>query len=137
MSTMAQIRTAIKTTLNAAIPNLVVYEKAGDVTQSPSVVVVPKSENTNVSFGNEAGGMHDWELIVMSERLPLEVAQTRLDALVDKGVDNSIPRVINGSDLGLPDVSVYVGKMSDYGKEYVAQGATYIGAVLTMKVVVT
>lgn len=137
MSTLAQIRAATKTTLEAGIPNLIVYDKAGDVTQSPSVVVVPKMENTGVSFGDEAGGIYDFELIVMSERQPIEVAQARLDALVDKGVDTSIPKIINESNLGLPDVSVFVGKMSDYGKEYVSQQVTYIGAVLTMKVVVT
>lgn len=137
MSTLGQIRAAVKTTLEAAISNLVVYEKAGDVTQSPSVVLVPKSENTGVSFAG-AGGVYDFELIVMHERQPIEIAQTRLDSLIDKGVASSIPRVINdSSDLGLSDVSVHVGKMTDYGKEYVSQGATYIGAVLAMKVLVT
>lgn len=136
MSTLAQIRTAIKTTLEASVTSLVVYEKAGDVTQSPSVVLVPKDEMVGPSFGG--GCIYDFELIVMTERQPLEVAQARLDLLVDKGSASSIPTVINDSpSLGLADVDAYVGKMSDYGKEYVSQGATYIGAVLAMKVVVT
>jgi hypothetical protein len=137
-STISQIRAATKTTLEAAIQNLVVYEKAGDVTQSPSVVLVPKTENTLPNFGDSTGGIYDFELIVMCERQPIEVAQARMDALVDKGNSTSIPRVINESDnLGLSDVCVFVGKMTDYGKEYQAQGVTYLGAVLAMKVVVT
>jgi hypothetical protein len=136
MSTLAQIRTAVKTTLEAGVSNIVVYEKAGDVTQSPSVVLVPKDEMVGPSFAG--GSIYDFDLIVMSERQPIQVAQTRLDLLLDKGSSGSIPSVINDSNgLGLADVDAYVGKMTDYGKEYVSQGATYIGAVLAMKVVVT
>jgi len=137
MSTLAQVRTATKTTLEAEITNLIVYDKAGDVTQSPSVVLVPKDEATNVSFAG-AGSIYDFELIVMAERQPIQVAQSKIDALIDRGTSGSIPRVIQEfPTLGLSDVDAYVGKMSDYGKEYVSQGVTYIGAVLTLKVVVT
>jgi hypothetical protein len=137
MSTLAQIRTAIKTTVEAGIPNLLVYDKAGDVSQSPSVVVVPKTEDTKPSFGG-TGSIYDFELIVMTERQPIQVAQARLDALVDSGASGSIPRVINAAPtLGLSDVDSFVGKLTDYGKEYVSQGATYIGAVLTIRVIVT
>lgn len=138
MSTLSEIRTAVKATLEADISNLVVYDKAGDVTQSPSVVIVPKVENAKPSFGVPGGSVYDFELIVMTERQPIQVAQDKLDALVDAGVSGSIPRVL-GADptLGLSDVDSFVGRMTDYGKEYVSQGATYIGAVLTLKVLVT
>jgi hypothetical protein len=138
MSTsLASIRSAIKTTLEASITNLVVYDKAGDVVQSPSAVLVPKNENTSVSFTG-TGGVFEFEIIVMTERQPLDVAQKRIDDLIDKSLSTSIPRVIDASPtLGLSGVDAYVGKMSDYGKEYVSQGVTYIGAVLQLKVVVT
>lgn len=136
MSTLSQIRTAIKSTLEAGVSGLVVYDKAGDVSQSPSVILVPK-DAVSVSFAG-AGSIYDFELIVMAERQPIQVAQTKLDSLVDRGNSGSIPRVVEDAPtLGLADVDAYVGKMTDYGKEYVSQGATYIGVVLALKVLVT
>lgn len=137
MSTLAEIRTALKTTVEAGVSNFILYERAADVTQAPSGILVLKNGLMEHGFG---GNCVKWnfDIVVLAQRNDITLAQAKVDALIDKGAAGSIPRVIEATPmLGLSDVSAHIEKMDEYGKEITAQGVNYLGASLALQVMMT
>jgi hypothetical protein len=136
MSTVSEVRDAVKSTLEASISSLLVYDTVPDVTQVPCVVVVPRMGNYVIGMGNCVEWVFD--LFVLVPRSPVDVSQDSLDAYLDSTGASSIPYVVKSNPgLGLDDIFAQITEMTDYGGEYKAAQVDHIGAQLALKVLVT
>jgi hypothetical protein len=135
MATLQEIRTGVKTVLEANISGLIVYDTVAGVTQVPSVVVMPRSGTMSVGMGDCV----EWtfELFVLVPFTEFNLGQDALDDYIDFTA-GSIPKVIkSNATLGLSGVDASVVRMSDYGGEYKSASVQHIGAQLELKVIVT
>ena len=138
MSSLQAIRTAIKTTIEAAISDFIVYDTVAGATQVPCAVVVPRT--ADFQLGMAGGGCVEWnfDLYVLAPYTDPKVGQNALDAYVDGTGARSIKAAIKATPtLGLSDVSALVEKLVDYGGEYKTAQVQHIGAKLALKVLVT
>lgn len=138
MSTLTAIRAAVKTTLEANINGLLVYDTMAGVTQVPSAVVLP--DTADFAMGMSGGNCVKWmfSLFVLAPYTDPAVGQDSLDSYVDGSGSKSIRAVVkSNSTLGLADVSAMVMNMNDYGGQYTAAQVQHIGAKLSMQVIVT
>lgn len=136
MSTLSQIRTAFKDTLEANISGLTVYNTIPDVTQVPCVVVAPDNCDYLIGMGN----CQNWgiRLNILCPRTESRAGQDRLDAYLSRTGADSIPVVLkNNPALGLSDLQVTLRRMSDYGGEWAAARISHIGASLHVDALVT
>lgn len=142
MASLAEIRTALKTTLNAAIPGLNVYAQVPDVTQLPAVVALPAPPSTtglvcdfNGAFGR---GLDTWhlDLYVLVSRTDSVLAQQALDQYVTGAGPKSIRRIVyEVPDLGLADgTDAHAEGVRDYGGEFRTAQIPHIGAVVRLTV---
>lgn len=136
MSTLSQIRTAFKTVLEANISGLTVYNTVPDVTQVPSVVVMPMACDYMIGMGS----CQSWNvgLFVLCPRTESRLGQDQLDAYLSRSGTNSIPVVLRANPtLGLADLNVTLRKMSDYGGQWDAARISHVGAMLHVDALVT
>lgn len=134
MASLASIRTAIKTTLEAAIDGLHVYATAESANVVPCVVVIPQAANFDVSMGR---GTDTWslELLVMVSPSDPEIAQNELDSYITGAGSTSIRQAIfNARTLGLSGTDAHIAAVSGYGGRFESAGIDHIGAVLTLVV---
>ena len=135
MAAMAAIRDAVKDTLEAAIPQLHVYDTVPDAPNLPAVIVQP----VTCSFADEfiQRGMDVWEfdLIVLVSARDMGLAQDDLDAFVTGSGDESIRRVIRGArSLGLSGTQAHVDRLDSYGARFESAQVEHVGAVLRLVV---
>lgn len=134
MASLPAIRTAVKTTVEAAISGLQVHEMATAKPVPPCVVVVPDVSNFVVAM---ARGTDTWEfdLLVLVPSADLVVAQSLLDPYIDGSGDQSIRQAIfNARSLGLTGTDAHVSGMSDYGGLHSYGTADHVGATLRLVV---
>lgn len=133
MPSLKTIRTAVKTTLDAAIPDLFSYNNVPEVTNTPAAVVRPDTSDFQVSMGR---GTDTWEfeVLVLVPYGEADVAQDQLDDYVNGFGAKSIRQAIfTNRALGLTDVSAHIAGMSDYGPVQVGD-IEYLGATLRLVV---
>ena len=138
MSSLAQIRDAIKSTL--AMPGLHVYDTVADVVNVPAVVVMPYQSDyaTAMAMG---GDTYWFNLAVMVQRSgDTRDSQEQLDLYITgKGPKSIREHIFHNCDLGLDDVDAVVeGVPKDgYGGTFDTAGFNYVGALLRLRVIVT
>lgn len=134
MSTLTAIRDAIKTTLEANITGLWVYDTVPDAVQLPCVIVKPTTGNFAQTFGR---GTDSWsfDLEVLVQLDDIDLAQDRLDAYVNGSGSSSLRQVIfQNRTLGLSDTNAAVLSMSSYGTQNDVAGVPHLGAALELTV---
>jgi hypothetical protein len=143
MATLTEIREAIRETVKANIPKLMVYDDVADVTQVPAVVVLPsRPSGTSGMVANFNGafqrGMVTWnlDLYVLVARTDGLAAQKSLDSYISGRGERSVPNVLyTHPDLGLTDgTDANAEGIRDYGGAFEAQGISHVGAVIRVTV---
>jgi hypothetical protein len=134
MATLKDIRDAIKTTLEAAITSLTVYDTVPDTVNLPAVVVKPVLSNFHLAMGR---GSDQWEfdLEVLVSTADLDLGQDALDGFVTGAGSDSIRQaVFNARTLGLSGTDASVSGLTEYGMQTAAD-IPHIAAVLRLVVV--
>lgn len=134
MSTLAQQRTALKTTITTAIPALFGYNNIPEVANLPAVVVVPREADFVVAMGRGAD-TYEFDVIVLVSRRDDSLAQTDLDAYVTGTGSSSVRQAIfNARSLGLSDADAHVYRMESYGAQWDIGDIDHVGAALKVRV---
>ena len=134
MSSIAAIRTAIKTTVEAAVSSLTVYDTMPDRINLPAVVVVPSASDFNVAMGRGAD-THNFDLYVLTSKRETGLAQDDLDAFITGAGSASIRQVIfSARALGLSDADEHVVGMRGYGGSFSFADIDHVGAILEVVV---
>lgn len=134
MSALITIRTAIKTTLEAAIDGLWVYDTVADVAMLPAVVVKPTTAEYVVTFGRGTD-TYRFTLDVLVAWDEPDLAQRRLDDYVTGAGAKSVRQAIFiNKTLGLSDVNAAITGMSGYGIQSEVASLQHLGAVLDLVV---
>lgn len=134
MSTLTEIRAAIKTTLKAAIPELSVYDTVPEVNNVPAVIIEPHDADYASSMSLDT----EWQidLFVLVSSADVRRAQKELDSYITGYGSNSIRQAIHDTpDLGLPDTTAFIRRMHGYNGTYETAKLKYVGAILRMHVV--
>jgi hypothetical protein len=146
MASIAEMRSALCSTVHAAIPELLAYTNARDAIQVPCIIVGPPTANFAVevqrgfktsvmSMGLDGLQEWDFDLYVLVGVQDLPSAQEQLDQYVQGVGDKSIRQAIfNDNTLGGVVEDCMVMTMSGYGGTYPIAGITHIGATLKLKV---
>lgn len=134
MATFAQIRTAVKTIVEANTDGLKVYPRVPGTATSRALVVQPTTPTDfTVAMGR---GTDTWQidLVLVMGLGDLDVAQQHLDAYVDGGGTNSIRKIIfDNRTLGLDDTNAHVAALTAYGQ---VANASYDNISATLRMVV-
>lgn len=134
MATVAEVRAAIKTVLEAAITGLHVHDKMVGVANVPAVVVKPVEADYDQAMGR---GLDKWEydLLVLASKADELTSQERLDEMVDGGGTKSVRKAIfNNNTLNLANTNAHVSSMSNYDGRHTVGAFTYAGANLRLVV---
>lgn len=134
MASVSDVRTGIKTTLEAAISGLTVHSKMSGVANVPAVVVQPVEADFEVAMGR---GLDAWtyDLIVLTSRADDANSQEKLDEYVDGGGSKSVRSAIfSNNTLGLANTNAHISGMSGYNGQHVVGPITYAGATLRLVV---
>lgn len=133
MSSVSQIRTAMKTTLDS-IAGLHVYDTVPAAPLLPCAVVSPAEASFEVAMGRGAD-MWAFDVLVLAQFADAEVGQNSLDSFVTGAGSTSIRQwIFQNSTLGLADVHAHVAGVSDYGAEFEAANVKHVGAVVRVVV---
>lgn len=129
MSTIGQVRDAVKATIDAAnISGLTVYAQVAESIKVPAVIIEPDKQHQS-DFGG--GGTLSLDLIVVVQRVDGPRGQIELDDYITLRGDKSIPQVIrDNNNLGLTDAVTACSGFENYGAKFTIGGIDYIGAVL-------
>jgi hypothetical protein len=133
VATLAQIRAGIKTTLEAAIPDLHVYPHIVSVQRLPAVVVYP----ADADYRQVMRRAHmEWplDLYVLCSAAEDTLGQYELDELIDITGPRSVVEALFGEDLGLDGTQTHVATMTRYGGRFDSAGVDHVGAVLRLTV---
>jgi len=136
MSSLAQIRDAIKATVGASIPSLFAYDTVPGSPNLPAVVVMPAEDAADfqVAMGR---GLDTWtfDLFVLCSYAEAGLGQDALDSYITCAGDSSIREAIfNAKTLGLADCSAHVASVRHYGSRFAAASIDHVGAVLRLVV---
>lgn len=133
MASLSAIRTALKTTITAAVAGLNGYENIPESINPPAFMVVPRSTDFQKAFGRGLDS-YAFDVIVLISRRDDDLAQIDLDPFITGGGSKSIRQAIfNARDLGI-GVDASVTGMADYGAAYTVGNTDYVGARLTVEV---
>ncbi len=133
MSSLPEIRAAIRDTIKADYPKMMVYNTVPDVAQVPAFVIAPDTCNYQIGMG----GCIEWNfcIYVLVPRTETRLAQDKLDALI---AHDGIPGTLReGKYLGLEGVDATLMKMDGYGGSFDTAKIEHVGARLHLKVIVT
>lgn len=135
MATLAQIRTAVKTTVEANITGLKVYPRLPGSATSRALIVEPVAPfDFTVAMGRGTD-VYQFNLVVVIANTDLDLAQQILDGYIDGGGADSVRKVIfNNRDLGLTDVDAHVSSLVAYGS---IDNAGYDNVSATLRLVVS
>lgn len=131
MSTLTQIRAAIKTTLAANLSGITVHSTVPGGVTGVAVVVLPATADFTVAMGR---GTDTWEfdLRVLASAADLDLGQQQLDPYLTGAGASSIRQVIfTNRTLGLADTTAHIAGMSAYGLEEVG-GIQHVSATLRL-----
>lgn len=133
MASLAQIRTALASTITSTISGLEGHDKVPESINVPGFMVVPRSTDFDKAFGRGLDG-YGFDVIILVSRSVDELAQSALDDYVNGFGPKSIRQAVwNNRALGL-DVEATVTGMSDYGATFEVGGVEYVGARLATDV---
>jgi hypothetical protein len=132
--TLAQIRQAIVTTVQANITSEVVeYANVPDVVQCPAIVVRPLSAKYIVNMGDDA--TYEFQVFVLCSRRDTDTSQEDLDAFVSHYGPDSVPSAINDNmDLGIEGAQALCYAMDGYGGKFQSAQIPHVGAILKVRV---
>ena len=136
MASLNQIRTAVKTTLEAAITGLTVHRTVTGQINVPAVVVRPGDDTADfdVAMGR---GTDTWnlDLLILISRADAELSEDQLDEYLTGAGDKSIRQAIfNARTLGLSNTDAHVSGASGYGGNFEVGGVQYAGVALRLVV---
>ncbi|WP_330438816.1 hypothetical protein OHB44_27995 [Micromonospora sp. NBC_00821] len=138
MASLKQVRAAVRSTLEPAIPGLKVHSTVPGSAAGDVVVVQPSDEqgaNFVVAMGR-GSDTYQFDLLVLVPNGSLDVAQDQLDDYVTGAGGKSIREAVwNARHLGLAHTDAHVAYMSDYGADHTLGSTQYLGA--TLRLVVT
>jgi hypothetical protein len=133
MASLEQLREATKTTLEAGITGLHVYNTVPDAPNVlPCVIVIPFTTDFAQAMGR---GLDEYvfDLLVLVSTSETDIRQDELDSYVTGAGSSSIRQVIsNNKTLGLTNTDAYVSEMTEYGMRFPAAEVEHIGARLKM-----
>lgn len=135
MSSISQIRAALKTTIAAAIPALAVYDRVPEsLSILPAVVIVPTASDFAVAMGRGVDA-HEFDVFVLVTRSDDGLAQTALDTYITGAGSSSVRQAIfQNRSLGLSDCDAHVFGMASYGASWEFAAIDHIGAALKVRV---
>lgn len=132
MASLKEIRSALKTTIEANIANVRVFHRMPDVTEGHSILVEPEAVDYSKTFGR-GFDEYDFNLYVMVPNIESSKAQDLLDEYVAGAGTKSIRQVIfNNRTLGLTGTDAFIKKMHGYGGHFEVARIQHIGAVLDL-----
>jgi hypothetical protein len=136
MSSLTQIRNAVKTTLEANVTGLKCYARVEVVNAIPTggcaVVVAPAAIDFLVAM-KRGTDTYAFDLMVMVAAADLDLAQQILDGFVTGAGSTSIRQaVFNAKTLGLADCDAHVAGMVEgsYGGRFASAAIDHVGATL-------
>jgi hypothetical protein len=134
MASLRQIREALKTTIEAAIPEMQGYDTVPESANLPAFWSVPRPANFVVAFGR-GSDTYTFDLFVAVSRGDDEIGQVELDDYLTGAGDKSIREAIwNARTLGLTDTDATVTGFENYGAQFQIADTDHIGAVLKLQV---
>ena len=134
MSTLTEIRDAIKTTIETAIPALKVYPTIPDSVTLPAVVGMPDEVDFSVAMGRGTD-TYEFDLIVLVSTGDMDVAQRQLDGFVTGAGSSSVRQAIfKARTLGLADVDAHVSAMTGYDLSSSVSSMDHVAAMLRLVV---
>lgn len=137
MASLTQIRTAVKTTLEAAISGLTVHRTVPGTVNLPAVVVRPAPDDTANFLVAMGRGADTWQfdLLMLVARADAQLSEDDLDGYITGAGSTSIRQAIfQAKTLGLSSTDAHVAGVSGYGAAYEVGGVTYLGAALRLVV---
>jgi hypothetical protein len=132
MASLTAIRTAVKTTIEAAVTGLRVYDRIAAATHVPAVVVEPVQADFNVAMGR-GSDTYQLNLHVLVADSDEIVGQALLDQYVTGAGAKSIrAAVFAARTLGLTFTDAHVAAMTAYGGQFESAQVAHIGATLRL-----
>lgn len=133
MSSLAEIRTALASTIKAAVSDLHDYEVVPESVNVPAFIVVPRSTDFERAFGRGLD-VYTFDVIVVVSRADDRLAQSKVDPYITGAGSSSIRQAIwNTRALGI-GVEARVTGMTGYGDTLTFGTTDYFGARLTVEV---
>lgn len=137
MASLAQIRAALATTVEAAIADLQCYQNVPEQVNLPCVLVVPRSADFVAAMGRGTD-IYQFDLIVLVSRRDDDLAQFDLDEYVTGAGAKSVRQAIfQANTLGLTNTTALVSGWPRYGGEWNVGDVPHVGAALACQVATT
>lgn len=132
-ATLAEIRTALKTTMTG-VSGLRCFDFAPDQPAYPAAVVIPTEANFEMAMGRGVD-TYRFDVVVMVQGQSDRAGQATLDALVSGAGTQSIRTVIFADrTLGGVVDTAHVAAMTSYGAEQLPDGNRFFSATLEVVV---
>jgi len=134
MASLTAIRSGIKDTVEAAIPDIQGYNTVPEVANLPAFVVVPGPADFAVAMGRGVD-TYEFDVIVLVSPRDHELGQYDLDEYLTGAGTKSVRQAIwNAKTLGLADTEAFVYASRNYGAQFAIGDLPHIGAVLKVRV---
>jgi hypothetical protein len=130
VASLAQIRTALRDTVVAAIPALTGYDTIPGSPNLPAFAVIPVEADFTVAMGR---GVDTWQLdvFVLVSSSDEGLGQTQLDLFVSGAGSSSVRQAVFAArGLGLTDTDAHIAAMTGYNLAFSAAQVDHIGATL-------
>lgn len=132
MSSLKDIRDAVKTTIETNITSLRAYDTVPEAVELPAVVLQPTGSDFDQAMGRGTDRW-DFDLIVLVSWGDSDLAQDQLDVYVSgAGTDSIRQTIFQNKTLGLSDVDAHVAGLNEYGVQYQAASIDHLGATLQL-----
>lgn len=133
MASVSELRDAVKTTLEANMTGVHVYDTVPDAPNVlPCVVIIPFTAAFDQAMGR---GTDQWvfDLLVLCSGSEMDVRQDQLDSFITGAGSNSIRQIIfQNRALGRSDCDAYVSELTEYGMRFPAAEIDHVGARLKL-----
>lgn len=135
MPELSDIRTAVKTTVETAIPSIHVYDTVPDaIPVLPAMLVIPFQTEYDVVM-RRGTDTYEFDLLVLVSTNDMGLRQTDLDGYVSGGGSNSVRKAIfETPTLGLENTNAHVAQMIEYGARFPVGEIEHLGARLRLVV---
>jgi hypothetical protein len=137
VSSLQQIRDAIKTTVGNAIAALTPYDTIPGAPVLPALAVMPAPSETADFVVSMGRGTDTWrfDLVVLVSARDEDLAQDDLDGFISGAGAFSIRQAIwNARTLGLADCNAHVSGVTGYNLAYTVCSIDHVAATLRLVV---
>lgn len=136
MASLKQIRTAVRTTLEANLTGLNVHRTVPGSAAGDLVIARPSDDTADFVVAMGRGvDTYQLDLDVLVPASELESAQDRLDGYITGAGSSSIRQVVfTNRTLGLDNTDAHISGASGYGATYELGNTPYLGATLRLVV---